>query len=198
LFNVFQLSRHEKIHLNPKCGSCNKSLGPQGNKHVCKIKAAKDDPPENEELKCKICFAQLETKVAWGYHMWKHTKDSSYIQTADTSDITVKKDIPEKVKVKKISSKGSPVISIPSSKPPQQQQPTNKKNLNPVPSTSTEKFIVSSSKVPEVITYPRAPEAHATSYTQISQPLCLQTSRLVVEEPIKPLNMQVILNVNQS
>ena len=47
----------------------------------------------------------------------------------------------------------------------------------------------------EILNFPRAPEAHATSYTQISQPLCLQTSRLIVEEPVKPLNMQV--NANQ-
>jgi hypothetical protein len=130
--------------------------------------------------------------------MWKHTKDPSYIQTADSSDISVKKNIQERViKVKKINAKESLVTSPPPTKPQQQQQPTNKKNLNPVPSTSSDKFVVSPSTIPEVLTYPRAPEAHATSYTQISQPLCLQTSRLVVEEPIKPLNMQVILNVNQ-
>ena len=42
---------------------------------------------------------------------------------------------------------------------------------------------------------PNPPDAHATSYSQSSQPLCLQTSvrkPLLPEREIKPLNMQII------
>lgn len=188
------LARHEKIHLAPKCSKCNKAVGTSG-KHLCKPKANKDIP-ENEELKCKICSAQLETKVSWGYHMWKHTKDPSYIQSADAIQSTkpeetisqpLKPDIP------------SPLLltSDKDFKPMVAQPETIPQQSKPLPPISTLNDIARGPKLHEPDMYPRAPEAHATSYTQLSQPLCLQTSRLREEEPIKPLNMQVILNVNQ-
>ena len=128
--------------------------------------------------------------MAWGYHMWKHTKDASYIQSAEIPNKTAKTDdeslqskTTERKENKSVVALSKPVTSSFSS------------NLNP-PLASTSKTVQKISS--EDLNFPRAPEAHATSYTQISQPLCLQTSRLVVEEPIKPLNMQVILNVNQS
>ena len=122
--------------------------------------------------------------------MWKHTKDPSYIQTADASQDAAKKG--EELKPQKENKKIVPVVTS------QQVVPKNtagNSNLRPLPSFSAANF--GAAKISEDVSYPRAPEAHATSYTQISQPLCLQTSRLVVEEPIKPLNMQVIISGNQ-
>jgi hypothetical protein len=55
-----------------------KSIGSAA--HVCKPK-----PEVNKELQCKLCSAQLDSRVAWGYHMWKHTKDPSYIQSPDAT-----------------------------------------------------------------------------------------------------------------
>ena len=31
------------------------------------------------QFPCELCETRLETKVAWGAHMWKHTKDVKYI-----------------------------------------------------------------------------------------------------------------------
>ena len=31
------------------------------------------------QFPCEFCDTRLETKVAWGAHMWKHTKDVKYI-----------------------------------------------------------------------------------------------------------------------
>jgi hypothetical protein len=124
--------------------------------------------------------------------MWKHTKDPSYIQSAEVPNKTINSDNHLELKNKNKS------IAVPvmPHKPvtPKPVTSSFKSNLNPpLPSTSKSVQIISS----QVLNFPPAPEAHAMSYTQISQPLCLQTSRLVVEEPIKPLNMQVIVNANQ-
>ena len=147
-------------------------------------------------VKCiikKLDFFQLETRVAWGYHMWKHTKDPSYIQSAEVPNKTINSDNHQELKNKNISI-AVPVTPSKTVTPSKPVTSSFKSNLNPpLPSTSKSVQIISS----QVLNFPPAPEAHATSYTQISQPLCLQTSRLVVEEPIKPLNMQVIVSANQ-
>jgi hypothetical protein len=124
--------------------------------------------------------------------MWKHTKDPSYIQSAEVPNKTINSDNHLELKNKN-KTVAAPVMPH---KPvtPKPVTSSLKSNLNPpLPSTSKSVQIISS----QVLSFPPAPEAHATSYTQISQPLCLQTSRLVVEEPIKPLNMQVIVSANQ-
>ena len=193
---IFQLSRHLKVHTAPKCETCSKPLGTS--KHICKSKPVKPVLPENEELKCKICSTQLETRVAWGYHMWKHTKDPSYIQTADATQIPAPKSEAPKPDIKPLLTEKI-VVPLVTSQQATPLKTNSNNNVRPLPSFSAANF--GASKIAEIsddISYPRAPEAHATSYTQISQPLCLQTSRLVVEEPIKPLNMQVIINANQS
>lgn len=147
-------------------------------------------------VKCiikKLDFFQLETRVAWGYHMWKHTKDPSYIQSAEVPNKTINSDNHQELKNKNISI-AVPVTPSKTVTPSKPVTSSFKSNLNPpLPSTSKSVQIISS----QVLNFPPAPEAHAMSYTQISQPLCLQTSRLVVEEPIKPLNMQVIVSANQ-
>ena len=233
---MFQLTRHEKTHSTPRCPKCSKLMT---DGHVCKVKAKKAEarPPENEELKCKICSFQLETKVSWGYHMWKHTKDPSYIQSPDATTTGLPKNLSatsqpkvtpgqQPTKAKAVTSSTSatqktattststnlsvvlkPVsdastkpllmnpqpVARPQQKPPVQPYQSGQTLQPPAANTS-----LSASKVPtEALNFPRAPEAHATSYTQISQPLCLQTSRLIVEEPVKPLNMQVNTNANQ-
>jgi hypothetical protein len=207
--------------------------------------------------------------VSWGYHMWKHTKDPSYIQSPDaagetskkvkivdptsssasvsTKSVTAQQKVivkpPAKAKVVTSSQPSNSVTSHQKTLPrssashlqppvtpktgasqlnlaasqkstpatpqplsnhqplvlqPQQQQPVQPYKGGPNLQAQAAKDSFSSSKMlTEILNFPRAPEAHATSYTQISQPLCLQTSRLVVEEPLKPLNMQVILNPNQ-
>jgi predicted RNA-binding Zn-ribbon protein involved in translation (DUF1610 family) len=74
-FERFDLSRHLKVHSVPKCDKCGKAKAKDKN-HICKpVKVS--DP----ELECTICHAQLDSKVKWGFHMWKHTKDPAYIQT---------------------------------------------------------------------------------------------------------------------
>ena len=40
--------------------------------------------PPARQLQCGLCEGVLESKVAWGVHMWKHTKDSSYILTSES------------------------------------------------------------------------------------------------------------------
>ena len=40
--------------------------------------------PPARQLQCGLCEVVLASKVAWGVHMWKHTKDSSYILTSES------------------------------------------------------------------------------------------------------------------
>ncbi|CAB4057731.1 KRAB [Lepeophtheirus salmonis] len=52
------LLRHVKIHSVPKCNDCGKNI------------------KNNHDY----------SKIAWGIHMWKHTKDSSYITTTEDDE----------------------------------------------------------------------------------------------------------------
>ena len=47
--------------------------------HPCSAKT-----PPTKQLQCVQCEAVLPSKVSWGVHMWKHTKDSSYILTSES------------------------------------------------------------------------------------------------------------------
>ena len=40
--------------------------------------------PPVKQLQCVLCSVVLPSKVSWGVHMWKHTKDSSYILTSES------------------------------------------------------------------------------------------------------------------
>lgn len=67
------LRTHEKASLVEDCAKCLKSFSSQyqKDKHKCK-------GPEGR-FPCEICDSKLDSKAAWGYHMWRHTKDSKYI-----------------------------------------------------------------------------------------------------------------------
>lgn len=176
-FQRFDLNRHVKVHSNPKCDKCGKQK--VSDKHVCKNIEQPGDP----QFKCSICDAQLDNKLAWGCHMWKHTKDPSYIQTGNEPPIL------QRVAV--VSSKKSDNHSLKknSSFLVKKTTPKEKENVAAKASTS-----VAAKQVDNNNAFPLAPEAHATTYnSQSSQPLCLQTSGFVPEEePVKPLNMQVV------
>ena len=47
--------------------------------HICSAKA-----PPSKQLQCSLCNSILPSKMSWGVHMWKHTKDSSYILTSES------------------------------------------------------------------------------------------------------------------
>merc|ERR1712223_66208 len=89
-FEKFDLARHVKTHdASKRCDKCHKllpSLKDNTRKHICKIPEAEQDP----DLKCTVCGIYLETKVKWGFHMWKHTKDPIYIQTSSKPALPVK------------------------------------------------------------------------------------------------------------
>jgi len=152
------------------------------------------DGSEDPDLKCTICSAQLETKVAWGIHMWKHTKNPSYIQippvetkVQEQSLQDPKSPLQSSTKVAENSSKKVELVSRP--------------KVNPLPPISTLGRMSSSGFSNWMDKdFPQAPDAHATSYmqAQLSEPLCLQKSRVDVQhkEQIKPLNMQIVMSSN--
>ena len=83
-FDKFDLSRHVRTHIDkPKCDKCGKVKSLKEKKHICK-------PPEPSDpaLQCTICTVFLDSKVKWGFHMWKHTKNPAYIQTKPTKPST--------------------------------------------------------------------------------------------------------------
>ena len=76
-FDKFDLSRHVRTHTDkPKCDKCGKVKSNKEKKHVCK-----PTEPSDPELQCTVCGVFLDSKVKWGFHMWKHTKNPAYIQT---------------------------------------------------------------------------------------------------------------------
>ena len=50
-------------------------------KHACSA--------QNPEKKypCPLCNAALKTKVEWGAHVWKHTKDARYVVCSEEEDL---------------------------------------------------------------------------------------------------------------
>ena len=40
--------------------------------------------PPSKQLQCALCEVVLASKVSWGVHMWKHTKNSAYILTSES------------------------------------------------------------------------------------------------------------------
>ena len=102
--------RHERTHSNDKpfqCKECTKAFHRKsdltthlrthtGNKsrHSCEqcgqmfptekqVKDHKCSAKPSKQLKCEVCPSVLATKVEWGVHMWRHTKNSSYIITSE-------------------------------------------------------------------------------------------------------------------
>lgn len=84
------VQRHIKLGLGPKCQNCDKSFPSEKvrDKHKCKA------PLKSARYPCEFCDSRLETKMAWGYHMWKHTKDSKYIVMSEDEELPSIKDRP--------------------------------------------------------------------------------------------------------
>lgn len=84
-FRKSDLTQHTKTHNKAKlqnaCPTCAQMFKTEKKlkDHTCSALQ-----PPSLQLKCEICPSVLTTKVAWGVHMWKHTKDSSYILTSES------------------------------------------------------------------------------------------------------------------
>merc|ERR1712004_362539 len=76
------LTTHSRTHTGNKsrhsCEQCGQMFPTekQVKEHKCSAKPSK-------QLKCEVCPSVLATKVEWGVHMWRHTKNSSYIITSE-------------------------------------------------------------------------------------------------------------------
>ena len=210
-FDKHDLKRHVKVHTK-ECSKCGKRIGPAGITHICDNEANKNkDETENPELKCTICGIMTSNKMSWGYHMWKHTKDPKYISLPVNVD-TLRS---PSNKSKEVNSDGKykELVKVTTKKPTHSLKNGNtesaiaridptrnakhnyanmeRKQYSIVKTSSSQQS--SSSSLDEKQLNP--PDAHATSYSQISQPLCLQTSvrkPILPEKEIKPLNMQIV------
>ena len=76
------LTTHSRAHNRNKrrhsCEQCGQMFPTENQlkEHNCSAKPSK-------QLKCEVCPSVLATKVEWGVHMWRHTKNSSYIITSE-------------------------------------------------------------------------------------------------------------------
>jgi hypothetical protein len=214
-FDKHDLKRHLKIH-KKDCNKCGKKLGAAGTPHNCSEAEKKRNKEESEndpELKCTICGVFTSNKISWGYHMWKHTKDSKYINlpvdtdtiqtsSAKSKDVANNKQIQEDNKNSIEAAYEPNEVSVDYAAEQNvsrgvvvEELETNSRLFYENNSHMTEK---SKNDMPNNCTIdkiqPNPPDAHATSYSQSSQPLCLQTSirkPLLPEREIKPLNMQI-------
>ena len=79
------LTQHLKTHgrnsLKFACPSCAQVFRTEKKLscHPCSGRS-----PPAKQLQCGVCEVVLASKVSWGVHMWKHTKDSSYILTSES------------------------------------------------------------------------------------------------------------------
>ena len=147
--------------------------------------------------------------------MWKHTKDPKYINLPVDAD-SLKTSSPKNKDIannnrqiqedKKSSIEAKYETKAVSRDSPEAQHVTQDVVCEDL-ETSSRLFYENNSHLTEESkneipnnctinnTQPNPPDAHATSYSQSSQPLCLQTSvrkPLLQEREIKPLNMQII------
>ena len=80
------LTTHTKTHNKTKqrhsCEQCGQMFTTENQvkEHNCSAKPSK-------QLKCEVCPSVLATKVEWGVHMWRHTKNSSYIITNENDPL---------------------------------------------------------------------------------------------------------------
>ena len=102
--------RHEKTHTNQRphqCQECTKAffrktdlnihMKTHSREFACvacaglfrsekKLKqhhcSGKTSP--GKQLQCSVCDCVLSSKMSWGVHMWKHTKDATYILTSES------------------------------------------------------------------------------------------------------------------
>ena len=214
-FDKHDLKRHVKIHTK-ECNKCGRKLGNKEQHHNCvSQQKTNEEDSEKSKLSCTICGVLVSNKTSWGYHMWKHTKDPKYINISVDTDIIKslnnKKDVDNTNKNTELNMKKN-VTQLERSKDCDEKfialdnvvQENASKGLGSngsyshknilLPTESKNGTTCSSAVTKE---QPNPPEAHATSQTsfcQITQPLCLQTSSrtpLLQEREMKPLNMQI-------
>jgi hypothetical protein len=61
-------------------------------KEATRHKCSKSNNSKNkreEGLKCELCSALLSSRIEWGVHMWKHTKDAAFIIMSETDPLPV-------------------------------------------------------------------------------------------------------------
>lgn len=81
------LRNHMKTHVGARisCQHCAQMFNNEKSaaKHACSA--------QNPEKKypCPLCDAALKTKVEWGAHVWKHTKDARYVVCTEEEDLPV-------------------------------------------------------------------------------------------------------------
>ena len=86
------LIRHKNIHLRPKystCSECKRTFTAISSFKTHKCKGAKEIKP----FLCHICGDGCANRLAWSYHMWKHTKNPMFVpfQEDVPSDISITK-----------------------------------------------------------------------------------------------------------
>ena len=80
------LTTHAKTHSKPKqrhsCEQCGQMFTTENQlkEHNCSSRPSK-------QLRCDVCPSVLATKVEWGVHMWRHTKNASYIITSEDAPL---------------------------------------------------------------------------------------------------------------
>ena len=83
-FRRSDLTHHMKTHSRERfkfaCADCAQVFKSERKlkDHKCSAKS-----PPSKQLQCSMCDSVLTSKMSWGVHMWKHTKDSSYILTSE-------------------------------------------------------------------------------------------------------------------
>ena len=84
-FRRSDLTHHKKTHSRERfkfsCADCGQVFKSEKKlkDHKCSAKS-----PPGKQLQCSLCECILTSKMSWGVHMWKHTKDSAYILTSET------------------------------------------------------------------------------------------------------------------
>ena len=84
-FRRSDLTLHKKTHSRERfkfsCTDCGQVFKSEKKlkDHKCSAKS-----PPSKQLQCSLCESILTSKMSWGVHMWKHTKDSAYILTSET------------------------------------------------------------------------------------------------------------------
>jgi len=82
------LKRHERTHARaasvPDCPDCGRAFASKyaSEKHKC--------PGPEGKFACDLCSQKLRTKMLWGAHMWKHTKDIKYIILKEEDEMSKK------------------------------------------------------------------------------------------------------------
>ena len=84
-FRRSDLTHHKKTHSRERfkfsCADCGQVF--KSEKKLKEHKCSARSPP-SKQLQCSLCESILPSKMSWGVHMWKHTKDSTYILTSET------------------------------------------------------------------------------------------------------------------